>query len=171
MQRIKKNWLVISKLTQRIWLIFMQAVASLKICSLMGSFCPYHINFDMKKYRRVMSHNTEKWYKVWRNTDSRFPKWHDEFIEINAEIIFYALNNNFLQYISNFLTSFCFFSERFILRSNWYWYFLSFLFNKTLTSFTCFFRFLLLLRFLLFFKVFLFLTIFIWHFLYIAKKI
>ena len=34
--------------------------ASSKICSLMGSFCPNHINFKMKKYREVMSHDTEE---------------------------------------------------------------------------------------------------------------
>ena len=41
----------------------MQAVASLKICTLMGLFCPKYINFQMKKYKGVMSHDTEEWYK------------------------------------------------------------------------------------------------------------
>ena len=45
MQYLKKNWLVVWKITIGIWLIFMRAVASLKICTLMGSFCPKHITF------------------------------------------------------------------------------------------------------------------------------
>ena len=32
----------------------------------------------MKKYRRVMLHNNEEWWKVWRKTDSWFQKWHEE---------------------------------------------------------------------------------------------
>ena len=64
--KVKKKWLVASKLTQGIWLIFIRAVASLKFCTLMCSFCPYHIKFWMKKYRRFMSHDTEEWCKVWR---------------------------------------------------------------------------------------------------------
>ena len=39
---------------------FMQAVKSLNICTLMGSLCPKHIKFEMKKHRRVMSHDTEE---------------------------------------------------------------------------------------------------------------
>ena len=32
-------------MTEGIWLIFMPAVESLNICTLMGSFCPKHIKF------------------------------------------------------------------------------------------------------------------------------
>ena len=41
------------KKTFGIWLIFMQTVESLKICTLIGSFCPKHMKIEMKKYRRV----------------------------------------------------------------------------------------------------------------------
>ena len=41
----------------------MRGVASLKICTLMGSFCPKHIKLKMKKYRRVISHDKEEWSK------------------------------------------------------------------------------------------------------------
>ena len=60
----------------------MRAAESLEICSLMGSFCSKHVN--IKKYRRVMSHDNEEWCKVWRKTDSWFQKWHDEFVNFNA---------------------------------------------------------------------------------------
>ena len=29
-------------------------------CTLMGLFCPKHIKFSVKKYRRVMSHDNEE---------------------------------------------------------------------------------------------------------------
>ena len=50
----------------------MQAVENLKICNLMGSTSPKHIKIKMKKYRRVMSRDTDKLLKVWRKTDSWF---------------------------------------------------------------------------------------------------
>ena len=31
-----------------------------KICTLIRSFCPKHIKIQMKKHRRVMSHDTEE---------------------------------------------------------------------------------------------------------------
>ena len=48
----------------QIWWNFTWAVESLKFCTLMGSFCPNHTKFQLKKYRRVISHDTEKWCKV-----------------------------------------------------------------------------------------------------------
>ena len=70
MQYLKKHWLVVWNMTKRIWLIFMhfhlvnfQVVASLKICTLISSFHPKHIKFSIKKYRRVMSHDNEEWFK------------------------------------------------------------------------------------------------------------
>ena len=40
MQILKKNWLVVSKMAWRIWQIFTRALGSVKIETLMGSFCP-----------------------------------------------------------------------------------------------------------------------------------
>ena len=37
---------------------------SLKFCTLMGSFFPNHKKFQLKKYRRVISHDLEKWCKI-----------------------------------------------------------------------------------------------------------
>ena len=45
MQNLKENWLVAWKMTYGIWFIFMRAVESLKICTLMGYFCWKHIKF------------------------------------------------------------------------------------------------------------------------------
>ena len=38
----------------------MRAGKSLKICTLIGYFCPKHIKIWMKKYRRVIFHDTEE---------------------------------------------------------------------------------------------------------------
>ena len=40
MQNLKKNWLVVWKMTWEIWQIFTRALESVKISILMGSFCP-----------------------------------------------------------------------------------------------------------------------------------
>ena len=37
-----------------------------QICTLIGYFCWEYIKFQLKKYREVMSHNTEEWCKLWR---------------------------------------------------------------------------------------------------------
>ena len=42
----------------------MPAVESPKIGTLIGTVCPKYANIQMKKYRRVMSHETEEGCKV-----------------------------------------------------------------------------------------------------------
>ena len=55
-----------SKMTWGIWWILMGAVASLQICTFMCYFCQQHIKFQVKKCRRIISHGTEEWSKLWR---------------------------------------------------------------------------------------------------------
>ena len=55
-----------------------------QICTLIGSFCWKYIKFQLKKYRGVMSHDTEEWCKIWRKTDLLFQKW-QEFGEFWSE--------------------------------------------------------------------------------------
>ena len=43
-----------------------------------------YIKFQLKRYRRVMSHDTEEWCKIWRKTDLLFQKW-QEFSEFWPE--------------------------------------------------------------------------------------
>ena len=38
----------------------------------------------MKRWRRVLSHNTEELCKVWKKTDSLFQKWHGNLVNLNA---------------------------------------------------------------------------------------
>ena len=47
----------------QIWWNFTWAVNSMKFCTLMGSFCPNDIKFQLKKYRRIISYDTEEWCK------------------------------------------------------------------------------------------------------------
>ena len=48
----------------QIWWNFTWAVKNLKFYTLMCSFCPNYIKFQLKKYRRVISHDTEVRCKV-----------------------------------------------------------------------------------------------------------
>ena len=51
---------------------------------LLTAFVESIYNFLLKKYRGVMSHYPEDWYKVWRKTDLLFKKW-QEFGEFWSE--------------------------------------------------------------------------------------
>ena len=48
----------------QIWWNLTLAVESLKCCTSIGSFCPNHIKFQLKRYRRVISHDTVEWCRV-----------------------------------------------------------------------------------------------------------
>ena len=64
MQILKENWHVARKLTYGIQLIFMQAVESLIICTLITSFCQKHIKFRWK--------NTEELCFITLKSDAKF---------------------------------------------------------------------------------------------------
>ena len=49
-----------------------------KFCTLMGSFWRKYVMFELKKYRRVIFHDNEEWWKIWGKTDLSFGKWHEE---------------------------------------------------------------------------------------------
>ena len=48
--------LVVSKLAWGIGWAFIRALKSLKNCTLMGSFCPKHIMFQLENFRGIMCH-------------------------------------------------------------------------------------------------------------------
>ena len=81
MQSLKKNWLLVPKMTWAIWWILMRAVSSLKNSTMMCYFCQQHIKFQLKKYIRFISYDTQEWSKLWRKTKFLFEKWHDKFVE------------------------------------------------------------------------------------------
>ena len=82
-QNLKKNWFSVSKIT-RIWSIFTWAFEILKISTLTGSLCAKYITFGLKKYREVISHNTE-WCKILRKTNLWFGKWHEGYGKFSPE--------------------------------------------------------------------------------------
>ena len=48
------------KKDMRIWKIFTRALESVKIGTLIRSFCPKQVRYDLKIYRGVMCHDNEK---------------------------------------------------------------------------------------------------------------
>ena len=53
----------------QIWQNFTWAVGSLKFCTLMGSFCSNHVQFLLKKYRRVTQSLMKNWLAVSNMTE------------------------------------------------------------------------------------------------------
>ena len=78
MQNLKKNWLVVWKITWKIWKIFIKALDSVKIGTFMGSFCPKYKMHELKIYRGVMCNDTEEWWIIWRGIDLS-QNWHKTF--------------------------------------------------------------------------------------------
>ena len=54
-QSLKKNWLLVPKMTWGIWWFLTRAVESLKICTLMGCFWRKYVMFELKEYRGFVS--------------------------------------------------------------------------------------------------------------------
>ena len=81
MQNLKKNWCVVSKMT-RTW----RNLKVSKMCTFICSYCAKYSMFDLKKYRRVIFHDIEKWSKIWRRkSDLWFGKWHKEYDTFSPE--------------------------------------------------------------------------------------
>ena len=70
--------LVLSKITWGIGWTFITALKSLKSRSLMGSFCPKHITFQLANFRGITCHETGG-CKIERKTDLWLEIWHKEF--------------------------------------------------------------------------------------------
>ena len=79
MQNLKENWLVLPKMTWGIWQIFTRALESLKIGTLMASFCLKLKMYELKIYRGVICHDNKEWCKIWRGIDLSVQNWHEEF--------------------------------------------------------------------------------------------
>ena len=63
MKNLKKNWFVVSKMTLN-WWILTWALEILKTSASICSFCEKYLMFDLKKYRRVIFHDTEELCKI-----------------------------------------------------------------------------------------------------------
>ena len=56
-----------------------------KILTLMGSFWAEYILFELEKCRKVISHDIEEWFKIWRKFDLLLGKWHEEYDRFSPE--------------------------------------------------------------------------------------
>ena len=80
MKNLRRNWLVVSKLTWGIWRILTRAHKSLKSFHFNEFLLTKAYTFELKKYRGVIFHDTEEWWKkIWKKPDLWFGKWHEKF--------------------------------------------------------------------------------------------
>ena len=56
-----------------------------KILILTGSFWAKYILFELKNYRQMIFHETEKGCKTWRGIDLSFQNWHKKFDKFWSE--------------------------------------------------------------------------------------
>ena len=70
-QKLNRNWPEHSKVSEMFTLI--------------GSFWEKFIIFELKKYRGVIFHDTDKWYEIWRKIDFWLAKWHEEFEKFSPQ--------------------------------------------------------------------------------------
>ena len=64
-KNMKRNWLVSSKLTGRIWEVLTRLLKNLKTLYFNGTFFKY-ITFELKKNREVIFDGREDWCKIWK---------------------------------------------------------------------------------------------------------
>ena len=81
MQKLKENWLLLSKMTCGIWQIFTRALLTLKTGTLIGFFCPKLKIFELKICRGVIHHENEEWCKTGIGNDMSFQNWDEDFDE------------------------------------------------------------------------------------------
>ena len=55
---------MVSKMVWTIGWTFIRAPKIPKKCTLMGSFCPKHIIFQLENFRGTMCHESEEWSKI-----------------------------------------------------------------------------------------------------------
>ena len=69
------------------WWNFTWAVESLQFCTLMGSFCPNHINFQLKNTEQLSLMTLKSdakfkekllWFKIWHEEFGEFPTNHSK---------------------------------------------------------------------------------------------
>ena len=83
-RNLKKNQFAVANLTRIRW-ILTWALKILKISTLIGSFFPKCVTFDLKKSRWVIFHDTKEWCKIWRKTDLWFGEWLEEYGKFSPE--------------------------------------------------------------------------------------
>ena len=86
MQNLKRIRLVNSKLIWEIWQILTRPLENLKNLNFNELLLTKIYNvWAKKKYSGVMFDCKEDWYKIWRQTDLYFLKWHEQFGKFSPE--------------------------------------------------------------------------------------
>ena len=78
-QKLKRNWLVVLKLTWTSQNLNRELEKSKKLFKKIGSLWPKYILLELQKYRGVIFHDTEELCKFWRKTDLWFEKRLEKF--------------------------------------------------------------------------------------------
>ena len=92
MQKLKKNCLVNSKLTWRIWWFFTWALENLNNLHFNGLLLNKVYVWSEKKYRGVIFDCTADWSKIWRQTELYFLKWHKKCGKFSPEHVWKSKN-------------------------------------------------------------------------------
>ena len=95
MQKLKRNWLVSSKLTWGIWRILTRALENLKNLHFNGLLLNKVHVWTKKKYRGILLDGIEYWCNIWKKTDLCFQKWHEEFSKFSPEHVWKSKNWDF----------------------------------------------------------------------------
>ena len=82
-QKLKRNWLFILKLTWTSQNLTWAVEKSKNLFFLIGSLWPKYILLELQKHRRVIFHDTEELCKFWRKTDQWFEKRHEKFCKFS----------------------------------------------------------------------------------------
>ena len=82
MQNLKRNWLVISKLTWGIWWILIRALESLKNFHFNVLLLSKVYTAWVKKVQRSYLSWNWRQIQIWRGIDLSFQNWHEEFKQI-----------------------------------------------------------------------------------------
>ena len=91
-----------------------------KMFTLMCSFWAEYILFELKKYRGVIFHDTEEWYKIWRGIDMSFQNWHGEFDKFWPK---HLKISKILTLMGSFWAEYMLFGAKKVQRSylSWHW--------------------------------------------------
>ena len=84
-QNLKKNLFFCFKNDKNLVNFYSSTKKSKKIAFWLVPFFAKYTKFDLKKYRGNIFHDTEEPYEIWRKTDLRFRKWHEEFGKFSSE--------------------------------------------------------------------------------------
>ena len=91
----RKTDLCFQKFTWGSWQIFIGALESLQIGTLMTYFCLKLKMYELKIHRGVICRDNEEWCKNWRGIDLSVQNWHEEFDEFWPEPLKISKNLHF----------------------------------------------------------------------------